>query len=160
MFRTTVALALALLVVPSISESATAQTTEATRAAVQSFVKAFVDAANKADISTVMEMYSRKAEVTSVGDGEINRGWDAIRKDADEVVGKEGSYKISIGSIDVIPLGPSYVLAVAPLMVTVATGDTAVQLPAAMTLVLEKSGSKWTILHDHMSTKGADQTGD
>ena len=106
-------------------------------------------------------MYSRKAGVTSVEDGEISRGWDAIRTGADELVGKEGSYKISIGSIDVVPLGASYALAVAPYTITVGAGDTVVQAPSVMTMVLEKSGSKWTIIHDHMSTKAAEeQTGD
>lgn len=106
-------------------------------------------------------MYSRKAGVTSVDDGEISRGWDAIRTGADELVGKEGSYKISIGSIDVLPLGASYALVVAPYTITVGVGDAAVQAPSAMTMVLEKSGTKWTIIHDHMSTKAAEeQTGD
>lgn len=161
MFRILAASLFALLIMPSQSEGAGAQTGAATRAEVQTFVKKFVDALNKGDISGTMEMYSRKAGVTSIGDGEISRGWDAIRTGADELVGKEGSYKISIGSIDVVPLGASYALVVAPYTVTVGAGETAVQLPSAMTMVLERSGPTWTIIHDHMSTKAAEeQTGD
>jgi len=161
MFRILAASILALLLMPAPSEGAGVQTGAATRAEVQAFVKTYVDAVNKGDISGTMEMYSRKAGVTSVEDGEISRGWDAIRTGADELVGKEGSYKISIGSIDVVPLGASYALVVAPYTITVGVGDTVVQAPSAMTMVLEKSGSKWTIIHDHMSTKAAEeQTGD
>src|SRR5438093_144840 len=59
---------------------------------VQGFVRAFVDASNRADVTAVMEMYSQKAGIASIGDGEITRGWDAIRTESDEIVGKEGAY--------------------------------------------------------------------
>jgi uncharacterized protein (TIGR02246 family) len=155
MSRTILRVLFALLLAPlPVARAATPPpSSEATRTAVQAFVKAYVDAVNKADVSTVMEMYSRSPEVASVADGEIQRGWDAIRTENDQMVGKEGSYKISIGSIDVIPLGGSHAAAVAPYTVTVATDQGTVQVPGALTLVLGKSGGKWLILHDHMSIK-------
>lgn len=51
-------------------------------------------------------MYSRQPGVTSVGDGQIMRGWDRIREAFDQLVGTQGKFKIDIGSIDVVPLGP------------------------------------------------------
>lgn len=154
---TVLSLLLALAIVPSASIAAVAapNASDKIRIDVQAFVKAYVEATNKADVTALMEMFSREPGVTSIGDGEVSRGWDAIRTDNDELVGKEGSYKISIGSIDVTPLGAAYALAVAPYTVTVTTDKGAVQLRSAMTMVLEKSGGKWTIVHEHMSTKAA-----
>ena len=155
---------LVLILVPIllIGAGPPAGKTDTTRTDVQAFVKAYVEAANKADVTAMMEMYSRKPGVTAVSDGEITRGWDAIRTGSDQMIGKEGSYKISVGSIDVTPMGSSFALAVAPYTVTVVTEKGSVQLPSAMSLVLEKFESKWTIVHDHMSTKAQEyaQPGD
>jgi ketosteroid isomerase-like protein len=159
--RGTLLFILSMLTIAPIASSATAPATNAAakvRAEVQTFVKAYIEAGNKADITALMEMFSRESGVTSIGDGEISRGWDAIRAENDQAVGKEGSYKISVGSIDVMPLGAGYALAVAPYTLTVATAQGDVQLPSAMTMVLEKSGSKWVIVHEHMSTKAAEPT--
>jgi hypothetical protein len=96
---------------PAVAEAASASSSSSsgdTRAEVQAFVKTYIDAANKADVTTMMEMFSRKSGVTSIGDGDISRGWDDIRTDYDQMIGKEGSYKISVGSIDVMPLGSSF----------------------------------------------------
>ena len=86
---------------------------------VQQAVRAYVDAINKADAATLVEMYSREAGVTSVGDGQITRGWDAIRSTADSIAGAEGKYKVATGSIDVIPLGSGYALALTSTILTV-----------------------------------------
>ncbi len=120
---------------------------------VQAALKAYVDAANKADISAMMDMVSRKDGVTSVSDGEIERGWDTIRKSNDEVVGKEGSYKMSIGSIDVLVLSPTVAVAVTPYTFTVATEKGAVQVPGALSIVFQKAGGKWLVVHEHSSMK-------
>lgn len=76
--------------------------TAALRAEVQTFVKAYVAAGNLADTNSMMEMTSRKEGVTSVANGDISRGWEAIRAEADAIVGKEGSYKISIDRKSVV----------------------------------------------------------
>src|SRR5262245_8906175 len=81
------------------------------RSEVLAFVRSFMDAANRADVAAVMEMYDRSPSLLSVSDGEILRGWDAVREDANQVLGKEGLYKISAGSFDVIPLGTTRTLA-------------------------------------------------
>jgi uncharacterized protein (TIGR02246 family) len=160
--RTILSALLGLLLVPALASAANAPAgkTGTVRADVQAFVKAYVDAANKADVTSIMEMYSRKSGVTSVSDGEIIRGWDAIRTDLDQIVGKEGSYKISVGSIDVTPLGVSYVLVVAPFTLTVVTDKGTAQAPSALTLVLEKSKGAWTIVHEHSSTKPQEDEAD
>jgi len=122
------------------------------RTEVQQAVRAYVDAINKADAATLVEMYSREAGVTSVGDGQITRGWDAIRSTADSIAGAEGKYKVATGSIDVTPLGPGHALALTSTILTVKSGDQEVQLRGAMTLVYKKIGAEWKIIHDHTST--------
>jgi len=124
---------------------------------VQAFVRGFVDATNRADVTAVMEMYSQKAGIASIGDGEITRGWDAIRTGSDEIVGKEGAYKVSLGSIDVMPIGTLNAIAFAPYAVTITSDQGPVQLSGAITLVLEKSGGAWKIVHEHTSFKAAQQ---
>ena len=122
------------------------------RTEIQQAVRAYVDAINKADAATLVEMYSREAGVTSVGDGQITRGWDAIRSTADSIAGAEGKYKVATGSIDVTPLGSGYALALTSTILTVKSGDQEVQLRGAMTLVFKKIGAEWKIIHDHTST--------
>jgi len=158
---------LVALLVPATSgaaepapKKATRPAAEATRTAVQAFVKAYVDAANRADITAMMEMVSRKEGVATIGDGEIERGWEAIRQGNDDMVGAEGSFKISVGSIDVLPLGASAAVAIAPLSTTLVTAAGAVQASGAMTLVLEKTAGKWLIIHEHVSHQVPEAEGD
>ena len=148
------------LLVPAMSSAAEPAAGKATRTAVQAFVKAYVDAANRADITAMMEMVSHKDGVATIGDGEIERGWEAIRRGNDDMVGAEGSFKISIGSIDVLPLGASAAVAIAPLSTTLVTPAGAVQASGAMTLVLEKSAGKWLIIHEHVSHQVPEPEGD
>ena len=91
--------------------------------------------------------------MSSISEGAITRGWEAIRQDADSQIGTEGRFKYSVGTIDITPLGPNYVLAIAALSVKVVTEKGDMDLPGAMTLVFEKSGGNWKLLHDHESIK-------
>lgn len=130
------------------------------RAEVQAFVKGYLDAANRADVTAMMEMVSRRTDVSSITDGFITRGWEAIRQDNDQFAGKEGAFRFSLGTIDVTPLGSGYALAVAPVVVTVVAGEDTLQADSALTLVLEKTGGKWRILHEHMSGQEPEQDQD
>jgi len=136
----------------------TNQTPAAQRQQIQDFVRAYADAANRGDVTSYIEMYSKRADLTVVQDGEITRGWDGLRDDANKMLGSEGSFKISVGTIDVINIGPTRAIAVFPFVMTVATAQGTVQLHGAMTLVLEKSAQGWKIIHDYTST--APTTGD
>jgi ketosteroid isomerase-like protein len=142
-----------ILVMTGLASAATSTSSATVRAEVQAAVKAYVDAGNRADVSAMMEMVSRKEGVSSISDGEIERGWETIRKSNDEIVGKEGTYKISIGSIDVLVLSPSLAVAVTPFTFTLATEKGTVQAPGALSIVFEKSGKKWLVVHEHTSIK-------
>lgn len=130
------------------------------RTEVQGFVRSFVKAANEADTATLVELYARVPEVASIGDGEITRGWEAIRADADSLLGSQGSYRIDLGSIDVVPLGAEHALAFAPTSITVAAEKGTVKIRGAMTFVLHRTGDGWKIIHDHSSVVGSPQNGD
>ena len=147
----------ALTLVPMPAASATKPAVTQKRVSAQGFVLSYVGAMNKADVATMMGMFSKKPGVTSIGDGEISRGWDSIRTDAQQIVGKEGTFKFTIGSIDVTPLGASYALVVAPFTFAILGQPDSVELPAAMTLVLERSGTTWKVLHEHWSSKTTDE---
>lgn len=138
-----------LIALTALAQAADSLTTE-----VQNFARAFVEASNKADAKAVMEMYSKKAGIISVDDGKLTRGWDAIRSETNEIVGHQGRYKISLGTIDVTPLGSAHALAVAPYTMSLVTEDGATfQIRGAITLVLEKTSGKWHIIHDHTSSQ-------
>ncbi len=81
------------------------------------------------------------------------RGWDRIREAFDQLVGTEGKFKISIGSIDVVPLGPNNALALTTYTITLGTGAQETQQRGAMTLVFQKVQREWKIIHDHTSTQ-------
>ena len=115
------------------------------------FVRAYIDANNSADPIAVMDMVSKKPEVSTAEMGVINRGWEAIRAEADKLAGAQGSHTISLGTMDVAFLGPGYALVVAPVTIDLSVGGNQTQIHAAMTLVLEKSSGKWKVLHEHDS---------
>ena len=131
----------------------TPQVAPATRSEVQTFVRNYIDAHNRADATALSDAVSHRADVTSVDDGTITRGWDAIRTETDQITGKEGSFRFDVGTMDVVPLGANYVLVVAPTTATVSTQRGVVQMPGAMTLVLEKGRDGWRILNEHYSSK-------
>src|SRR3989442_14213078 len=123
------------------------------RSDIQQAVRAYIDAHNRSDAATIADMYSREPGVTSVGDGQIMRGWDRIREAFDQLVGTEGKFKISIGSIDVVPLGTNNALALTTYTITLGSGPQETQQRGAMTLVFQKVRGEWKIIHDHTSTQ-------
>jgi uncharacterized protein (TIGR02246 family) len=130
-----------------------AQTPSSNRAEIHRFVRAYVEAHNKADATALMEAVKRSPDVTSVNNGQITRGWEAIRTQTDELTGREGSFRFAIGTMDVTALGPSYALVVAPTTLTVATAQGTVDARGAVTLVLEKAAGSWKVINEHYSTK-------
>ncbi len=121
------------------------------REEIQKFVRAYIDASNGADPTLVMDMVSRKPDVSTAEMGIINRGWEAIRSEVDRLAGTQGTHRISLGTMDVTPLGPGYALVVAPVTIDLSVDENQAQMRGAMTLVLEKSSGKWKVFHEHDS---------
>jgi len=146
----------ALLLIPTLGISSTEQAPSKPPVTAQQFVKSYVRAMNRADVGSIMKMFSKSSGVTSVGDGTISHGWHSIQTDAQQFIGREGTFRFTVGSVDVTPLGEAYVLAVAPLTVQTIGQDDNVEVPAAMTFVLQREGGSWKVIHEHWSSKESD----
>lgn len=118
---------------------------------VQGALKEFVDALNAGDVSRVLAAYERSPRVTSASIGQIARGWEAVRVSADSSLpANAGRYAVSVGSIDVMPVGFRHALAVAPVVLT--TSDGVHQVRGAISTLFERDSSNvWRLLHDHTS---------
>ena len=156
----------ALMVFPTFADSATnrhgSKPAVAPLAAVspQEFVRSYVKAMNRGDVAAMMKMFSKDAAVTSIGDGSITHGWGSIQADAQQFVGRRGTFKFTLESVEATPLGNGYSLVVAPFRAETVGQEDDVELPAAMTLILERSGTSWKVLHEHWSSKPDDDSDD
>ena len=124
---------------------------QADTADVQAFVRQYTAAINRADAPAIMEMYARVPDVTSADNLDITRGWDAIKKDAASL--SENRYRMELGRVDVVPLGPGYALVVAEASYTFGTPQGALRVRGVLTLVLQKIGGAWKVIHDHSSSQ-------
>ena len=124
---------------------------QADTADVQAFVRQYTAAINRADASAIMEMYARVPEVTSADNLDITRGWDAIKRDAASL--SENRFRMELGKVDVVALGPGFALVVAEASYTFGTPQGALRVRGVLTLVLEKIGGAWKVIHDHSSSQ-------
>jgi uncharacterized protein (TIGR02246 family) len=147
----TVVLALAL---PSLCA---AQAGANQRQEVLAFVRGYVDAVNRADMTAYVDMYAQRRDLIVVNDGQVTRGWEAVRDEANQMMGAEGSYRISAGVVDVVILSADMAIAVLPFAASVNTTQGPMQLRGAMTLILQKTAEGWRIIHDHTSTAAPGQ---
>lgn len=145
-----------LLLVPTLGISSTEQAPSKAGVTAEQFVRSYVKAMNRGDTGSLMKMVSRAPGVTSIGDGAISHGWRSIQTDARQFAGRQGTFKFTLGLVEVTPLGSSYVLAVAPFTVQTFGQEEDVEVPAAMTFVLEREGQSWKVVHEHWSSKDAD----
>src|SRR5919199_6090545 len=121
---------------------------------VQRHVRDYISAYNRADATGLSYAFSRRSDVTSIIDGEITRGYDAIRSMNDEIAGEEvGSFKFAVGTLEVTLLGTNYAFVVAPTTVTVKEPEGLVQLKGAMSMVLQRTPDGWRLINEHWSTK-------
>jgi ketosteroid isomerase-like protein len=149
---------LAGLLVLSLGVPATAHAQAASgafRADVEAAVRAYVAAHNRGDAGAVAAMYGTQPGVTSIGDGEIVRGWDRIRERMgvlDSLMAVQGHLNVTLGSLDITALGNNYALAIAPYTLAVGAAGAEVRQRGAITLVLSNVGKEWKIIHDHTSS--------
>ncbi len=140
-----------VVVIGLMGQAAAADVPPPSREEIQRFVRAYIEASNGADPTAVMDIVSRKPEVSTVEMGIINRGWEAIRLEVDRLAGSQGTHRVSLGTMDVVLLGTGYALVVAPLMIDLSAEESGARIRGAMTLVLEKSSGAWKVLHEHDS---------
>ena len=122
------------------------------RDAVQAFVRSYVEAVNRTDVTAWLDMHVRSPELLTVDNGAVTRGWDALRVEGDRMRGTpEGAFRISPGTVAVLSLGVSRALAVSPFVVTVNREPGPVQLRGATTFILDNTPDGWRILHANTS---------
>lgn len=126
------------------------------QAQVQEAVRDYFDSLNRADPTGIMERFSHKAETTSVLEGEILRGWEAIRDETDRMAGTAGEEVWAPGTMEVVFLGEDHALVVVPMNVTLSFGMGREDLAGAATLVLERRAGVWKVLHEHRSLQHDD----
>jgi len=128
------------------------QDTSAVKGEVQGLVKQFAETAQK-DVSAMLAMYEQGPATVSIGNGQIERGIEAIRKNADaNLVGTLGKFKFDLGSIEVTSMGSGYALAVTPFVMTEnPSAAFSRQIKGVSTLVWKKTPEGWKVIHEHES---------
>jgi uncharacterized protein (TIGR02246 family) len=134
-----------------VCAAGTAATPDSGRADARQFVRAYIEAHNTADPMAIMDMVSKRPEVTTATMGAITRGWEAIRAETESLARTQGTHRMSLGTMEVVLMGTAYAMAVAPLTVDLATEQGDARMRGAITLILEKAGGKWTVIHEHSS---------
>lgn len=120
-------------------------------AEVRTFVHQYIEAINRADAAGLMELYARVPGVTSADNTDVTHGWDAIRNDAASLA--QSHYRMELDTVDVQPLGPGYALAVAKATYSFGTPQGSLRVRGVLTLVLQKIGNAWKVIHDHSSSQ-------
>ena len=130
------------------------------QAEVQEFVKSVVAAFNDGDESKLMGLIQRDAAVSSIGSGRLYRGFDAIKTSSSEDVSALARVSVSLGAVDVTPLGADTALAVAPITVT-AEGFPpdggpkliSTEYPGALTVIVKRTPEGLRLIHEHHSVR-------
>jgi uncharacterized protein (TIGR02246 family) len=124
-------------------------------------VQSYFEAANRSDTIAIMDAVLHDPRVTSVANGAITTGWEAIRDQVNRINAVPADIHVTLsGRSQQFLLSPSVALVVAPYTFTARTPERSVTLHAATTLVFEKSGGKWRIVHEHNSAMPPDAQGD
>ena len=119
---------------------------------VRALVRSIADAVGKADADRIMDFYRRDdPTISSATDGTLEHGWQEIRVSNDSSMGLEGKFRLSLGSVDVTPLGPGYALAVAPILITVTTQAGEQRIRAVWSIIARHDSTGWKVIHDHSS---------
>jgi uncharacterized protein (TIGR02246 family) len=124
-----------------------------TEAQVQDFVRGYVAAYNAADATKLMSLIAKEPTVTSAGQGEVFRGWDEIRKNVDQSITTSPGSKITLATMTIQPLGPDAAVAVAPVVLGFTQRPQQVQVNGAASLVIRRSATGLTVVHEHFSLK-------
>ena len=120
-------------------------------AEVRTFVHQYIEAINRADAAGLMDLYARVPGVSSADNTDVTRGWDAIRNDAASLA--QSHYRMELDTVDVQPLGSGYALAVAKATYSFGTPQGSLRVRGVLTLVLQKIGNAWKVIHDHSSSQ-------
>ena len=128
------------------------QDASAVKGEIQGLVKQFAEAAQKY-VSVMLAMYEQGPATVFIGNGQIERGIEAIRKNADaNLVGTLGRFRFDLGSIEVTSMESGYALAVTPFVMT-ENPSAAFSRPikGVSTLVWKNTPEGWKVIYEHES---------
>ncbi len=146
----TVVSASALLVLLAVPAAAPAQQlSTAADLTIRRHVRELVDATNSNPIAT-LQRYAHSAEVTSINDETIVRGWSSLVQQTQAT--PAGSFYLQTGDVNIIAMGSQAALAIAPFTMSYQTAGGPVQVPGSMTLAFSLTSDGWKIVHEHYST--------
>ena len=111
----------------------------------------YVAAINSGDPSAVAALYLNGQTTSSVGDGEIHRGWQRIAALLRDVYQQAGSIRMTSDSVTVAALGSDAAVAVLRYQWLIGASNTQ-SVAGAMTLVYTRTRDGWRVAHDHTST--------
>ncbi len=119
---------------------------------IAAFLSKFMDAANRADTTTLMAMISSKPDVCLIADGQIYQGTGDIQAHLEQLMGQRGKYLIQLGTMNIVN-DNGLALATGPYTMKLRGGAHAALFQGAVTFLLEKEGRRhWKITHLHRST--------
>jgi hypothetical protein len=116
------------------------------RRAVVAFINAYVEARNTGNLTAFVEMHAQRLDLLMVDNGEVKRGWDTVRNEAEKM-----AYPITIGNVTVFALSDDSAIAVVPFTVGAAATQGQPGPRGTMSLVLQQTPKGLRIVHGHTS---------
>jgi micrococcal nuclease len=110
-----------------------------------------VAAINSGNAEAVASLYLKGPATSSVGDGQIHRGWQRIADLLRDVYEQVGTIRMTSDSVAVATLGADAAIAVLRYR-WVFERVSAEPVAGAMTLVYARTPQGWRVAHDHTST--------
>ena len=132
----------------ALVSTAAAQTVENQ---IRTEVARYVAAVNSGNPQSVAVLYLNDPRASTVGDGQIYRGWQRIAELLREVYAQAGTVGMTTDSVEVLRLGNEAALAVVRYQ-WVLGRSSGHPLTGAMTLVYTRTRRGWRVAHDHTST--------
>jgi uncharacterized protein (TIGR02246 family) len=132
----------------ALASTAVAQTVESQ---IRTEVTRYVTAVNGGEPSAIAALYLHDPRTSTVGDGQIYRGWQRIAELLREVYAQAGTIRMTTDSVDVHRLGDNAAIAVVRYQRMLGRSN-GLPLTGAMTLVYTRTPRGWRVAHDHTST--------
>ena len=117
---------------------------------IRAEVARYVETVNAGDPAALAALYLRDPASSSIGDGQISRGWVGVSQLMDEIYTVAGSIRMTLlDSVTVTPLGDA--AAIAFFRYRWVLGDETTS-DGAMSIVYWRASDGWRVAHDHTST--------
>jgi uncharacterized protein (TIGR02246 family) len=129
-------------------EASTTDQEDATRAAVESVLRAQEEAWNRGDVDAFAEGYWKSDDVTFSSGGKTTRGWEeTVRGYRERYPTREKMGRLSFDKLEVTPLGDEAALVLGEWKLERKSEP----VNGNFSLVFRKIEGRWVIVHDHTS---------